>query len=139
MVEYTQEAMPGTIEVVRPVAPGDGVVRADEDAAAGAELVPAGRPLRAQDLGMLAAAGVTERDACTPGRGWRSSPPATRWCRPAPRRCGPARCATRRRSRWPRMVAEAGGEPVAARHRARRPRGAGVGAVAPRSPPATWS
>ena len=41
MIEYTQEAMPGTIEVVRPVAPGDGVVRADEDAAAGAELAPA--------------------------------------------------------------------------------------------------
>ena len=40
MVEYTQEAMPGTIEVTRPVAPGEGVVRADEDAAAGAELVP---------------------------------------------------------------------------------------------------
>ncbi len=57
MVEYTQEAMPGTIEVVRPVAPGDGVVRADEDAVPGAELVPAGRRLRAQDLGMLAAAG----------------------------------------------------------------------------------
>jgi molybdopterin molybdotransferase len=60
MVEYTQEAMPGTIEVTRPVAPGEGVVRADEDVAAGAELVPAGRPLRAQDLGMLAAAGVTK-------------------------------------------------------------------------------
>jgi molybdopterin molybdotransferase len=60
MVEYTQEAMAGTIEVVRPVAPGEGVVRADEDAAPGADLVPAGRPLRAQDLGMLAAAGVTE-------------------------------------------------------------------------------
>jgi molybdenum cofactor synthesis domain-containing protein len=60
MVEHTQEAMPGTIEVVRPAAPGDGVVRADEDAAAGAELVPAGRPLRPQDLGLLAAAGVTE-------------------------------------------------------------------------------
>ena len=59
MVEYTQEAMPGTIEVTRPVAPGDGVVRADEDAAAGAELLPTGRPLRPQDLGMLAAAGVT--------------------------------------------------------------------------------
>jgi molybdopterin molybdotransferase len=59
MVEYTQAAAPGTIEVTRPVAPGDGVVRADEDAAPGAELVPAGRPLRAQDLGMLAAAGVT--------------------------------------------------------------------------------
>jgi molybdopterin molybdotransferase len=60
MIEYTQQVMPGTIEVVRPVAPGEGVVRADEDAAPGAELVPAGRPLRAQDLAMLAAAGVTE-------------------------------------------------------------------------------
>ena len=59
MVEYTAEAMSGTIEVVRPVAPGDGVIRADEDAAPGAAIVPAGRPLRAQDLGMLAAAGVT--------------------------------------------------------------------------------
>jgi molybdopterin molybdotransferase len=59
MIEYTAEAMPGTIEVVRPVAPGDGVIRADEDAAPGTAIVPAGRPLRAQDLGMLAAAGVT--------------------------------------------------------------------------------
>ena len=58
MIEYTQQVMPGTIEVVRPVAPGEGIVRADEDAHAGAELVPAGRPLRAQDLAMLAAAGV---------------------------------------------------------------------------------
>jgi molybdopterin molybdotransferase len=60
MVEHTQEAMAGTIEVVRPAAPGDGLVRADEDAAAGSELVPAGRALRAQDLGLLAAAGVTQ-------------------------------------------------------------------------------
>jgi hypothetical protein len=36
------------------------LVRADEDVAVGAEIAPAGRPLRAQDLGMLAAAGVTE-------------------------------------------------------------------------------
>jgi molybdopterin molybdotransferase len=60
MVEHTQEAMPGTIEIIRPAAPGDGVVRADEDAPAGADLAAAGRPLRPQDLGMLAAAGVTE-------------------------------------------------------------------------------
>jgi len=60
MVEYTQEPMPGTIEVVRPVAPGDGLVRRDEDVARGADLVPAGRPLRPQDLGLLASAGVTE-------------------------------------------------------------------------------
>ena len=59
MIEYTAEVMPGTIEVVRPVAPGDGVVRADEDARPGDEIVSGGRPLRPQDLGMLAAAGVT--------------------------------------------------------------------------------
>jgi molybdopterin molybdotransferase len=60
MVEYTAETMPGTIEVTRPVAPGAGLVRADEDVAAGADLVPGGRPLRAPDLGLLAAAGVVE-------------------------------------------------------------------------------
>ena len=59
MVEFTAETMPGTIEVTRPVAPGGGIVRADEDVAAGAALVLAGRPLRAPDLGLLAAAGVT--------------------------------------------------------------------------------
>jgi molybdopterin molybdotransferase len=60
MVEHTQSATSELVEVLRPVAPGDGMVRADEDAAPGAELAPAGRPLRAQDLGMLASAGVTE-------------------------------------------------------------------------------
>ena len=59
MIEYTAETMPGTIEVVRPVAPGDGMVRADEDARIGQEIIPDGRVLRPQDLGMLAAAGVT--------------------------------------------------------------------------------
>jgi molybdopterin molybdotransferase len=59
MIEYTAEAMPGTIEVVRPVAPGEGVVRADEDAKPGEVIIGSGRPLRPQDLGMLAAAGVT--------------------------------------------------------------------------------
>ncbi|MCE7003084.1 hypothetical protein LWC34_09620 [Kibdelosporangium philippinense] len=59
MVEYTAETMPGTIEVTRPVAPGGGMVRADDDVAAGTVLVAGGRPLRAPDLGLLAAAGVT--------------------------------------------------------------------------------
>src|SRR6516162_3965404 len=59
MIEYTAEAMPGTIEVVRPVAPGEGVVRADEDAKPGEVIIGGGRPLRPQDIGMLAAAGVT--------------------------------------------------------------------------------
>ena len=60
MVEHTQEATAETVEVVRPVAPGENVIRFDEDAAAGAPLAPGGRPLRAQDVAMLAAAGVVE-------------------------------------------------------------------------------
>jgi molybdopterin molybdotransferase len=60
MIEHTQEAMPGTVEVTRPVAPGENVVRGDEDVAAGDTLVSPGRPLRAQDVAMLAASGVTE-------------------------------------------------------------------------------
>jgi molybdopterin molybdotransferase len=59
-IEHTQHATPELLEVLRPVTPGEGMVRADEDAAPGAELIRAGRPLRAQDLGMLAAAGFTE-------------------------------------------------------------------------------
>ena len=59
-VEHTQAATAELLEVLRPVTPGEGMVRADEDAAVGDELVPAGRPLRAQDLGMLAAAGITQ-------------------------------------------------------------------------------
>jgi molybdopterin molybdotransferase len=59
-VEHTQAATAELLEVLRPATPGEGMVRADEDATPGAELVPAGRPLRPQDLGMLAAAGLTE-------------------------------------------------------------------------------
>jgi molybdopterin molybdotransferase len=59
-VEHTQSTLPGLIEVVRPTTPGEGMIRLDEDAPAGAELARPGRPLRAADLGMLAAAGVIE-------------------------------------------------------------------------------
>jgi molybdopterin molybdotransferase len=111
MIEYTQEAMPGTIEVVRPVAPGDGVVRADEDAAPGAELVPPGRPLRAQDLGMLAAAGVTSVTVHARPRvtvlstGDEVVPPDTAALRPGQVRDASAVALAA-------MVAEAGGEPA---------------------------
>ena len=111
MVEYTQQVMPGTVEVVRPVAPGEGVVRADEDAAPGAELVPAGRPLRAQDLAMLAAAGVTTVTAYARPRvtvfstGDEVVPPETATLRP-----GQVRDATA--VALAAMAAEAGGEPV---------------------------
>jgi len=111
MIEYTQQVMPGTIEVVRPVAPGEGVVRADEDAAPGAELVPAGRPLRAQDLAMLAAAGVTELLVHVRPRvtifstGDEVVPPEVITLRP-----GQVRDATA--VALAAMVADAGGEPV---------------------------
>jgi molybdopterin molybdotransferase len=111
MIEYTHEAMTGTIEVVRPVAPGEGVVRADEDAAEGAELVPAGRPLRAQDLGMLSAAGVTTVSVRARPRvtifstGDEVVPPETAVLRP-----GQVRDATA--TALAAMVAEAGGEPA---------------------------
>src|SRR5215212_9918339 len=59
-LEHTQSATPELLEVLRPVTPGEGMVRADEDVAPGAELVRAGRPLRPQEIGMLAAAGLVE-------------------------------------------------------------------------------
>jgi len=111
MIEYTQQVMPGTVEVVRPVAPGEGIVRADEDAAPGAELIPAGRPLRAQDLAMLAAAGVTTVTTHARPRvrifstGDEVVPPETATLRP-----GQVRDATA--VALAALVTEAGGEPA---------------------------
>ena len=111
MIEYTAEAMPGTIEVVRPVAPGEGVVRADEDAAIGQEIIPNGRVLRPQDLGMLAAAGVTSlRVHARPvvtifSTGDEVVPPDTEALRP-----GQVRDATA--VALAALVADAGGAPV---------------------------
>ena len=113
MVEYTAETMPGTIEVTRPVAPGGGLVRADEDVAAGGPLVPAGRPLRAPDLGLLAAAGVTTVPVHARPRvtiistGDEVVPPETVTLAP-----GQVRDATA--SALAGLVADAGGEPVLA-------------------------
>jgi molybdopterin molybdotransferase len=111
MIEYTAEAMPGTIEVVRPVAPGEGVVRADEDARPGEVIIGSGRPLRPQDLGMLAAAGVTsvtvrKKPVVTIfSTGDEVVPPDTAELKP-----GQVRDATA--SALAALVADAGGEPV---------------------------
>jgi molybdopterin molybdotransferase len=111
MVEYTNETMPGTVEVLRPIAPGGGVVHADDDVTAGTVLIPAGRPLRAVDLGMLAAAGVTKLLAHARPRvailstGDEVVPPATATLRPGQVRdaIAPALAG---------LVVEAGGWPV---------------------------
>jgi molybdopterin molybdotransferase len=116
MIEYTAEAVPagiglGTIEVVRPVAPGEGIVRADEDAAEGQQLIHNGRVLRPQDLAMLAAAGVTSvRAHARPvvtifSTGDEVVPPSTEVLKP-----GQVRDATA--SALAALVTDAGGVPV---------------------------
>ena len=65
MIEYTQEAMAGTIEVVRPVAPGEGIVRADEDLAPGQTAVRAGRAAASPGRRHAGRAWVSARSKCT--------------------------------------------------------------------------
>jgi len=58
MVEHTQPVDAATIEVVRPVAPGENCVQVGEDVRRGDVLIPSGRRLRPQDIGGLMALGV---------------------------------------------------------------------------------
>jgi molybdopterin molybdotransferase len=60
MVEHTAAVDARRIEVTRSVAPGDNVIRKDDDVAAGDVLVRAGHRLRPHDTGLLAAAGVAD-------------------------------------------------------------------------------
>jgi molybdopterin molybdotransferase len=62
MVENTQTVDSSTIEVVRPVAPGENVLRVGEDVAHGAAVLPRGHRLRPQDLGGLAALGIVDME-----------------------------------------------------------------------------
>ncbi|HVA23324.1 MAG TPA: gephyrin-like molybdotransferase Glp [Chloroflexota bacterium] len=62
MVEHTQQVDATTIEVVRPVAPGENCVQVGEDIRRGEELLPAGHRLRPQDIGGLMALGITTVD-----------------------------------------------------------------------------
>jgi molybdopterin molybdotransferase len=111
MVEHTTEPMPGHVELLRGVAPGEGVLHPGEEAMPGDVLAPAGRPLRAADLGLLASAGVTEVAAHGRPRvgivstGDEVVPPETATLAPGQVRdaCAPALAG---------LVREAGGEPV---------------------------
>jgi molybdopterin molybdotransferase len=60
MVEYTATLDNTTIEVTRPVAPGENVLKAGEDIAPGAALFRKGARLRPQDIGVLAALGIVD-------------------------------------------------------------------------------
>lgn len=58
MVELTEELDDTTVAILRPVAPGENVVAADEDVACGEVLLRGGRMLREHDVAALAAIGV---------------------------------------------------------------------------------
>jgi len=60
MVENTQAIDATSIEVLRPVAPGENVVQVGEDVRQGETIVPAGWLCRPQDLGGLVALGITQ-------------------------------------------------------------------------------
>jgi molybdopterin molybdotransferase len=60
MIEVTQKARENEIEILKPTSPGENVLGIGEDVQAGAEVLPAGHWLRAQDLGGLAALGLSE-------------------------------------------------------------------------------
>jgi molybdopterin molybdotransferase len=59
MVENTQRVDEATIEVVRPVAPGENVIQVGEDVRTGEPILERGHLLRPQDLGGLLALGIT--------------------------------------------------------------------------------
>ncbi len=60
MVENTQPVDAETIEVIRPVAPGENVLQVGEDVKQGDLILTAGHLLRPQDLGGLTALGVAQ-------------------------------------------------------------------------------
>lgn len=60
MVEYTGPAGDGAIEVSRPVTTGENVLGKAEDVARGEVVIPAGKRLLPQDIGLLAGLGMTQ-------------------------------------------------------------------------------
>ena len=60
MVEYTHLLDSETVEIFRPVAPGENVIQAGEDFAQNTVVLKKGQRLRPQDLGVLAGLGITE-------------------------------------------------------------------------------
>lgn len=59
MVEYTEEMGDGTVEILRSVSPWENILRVGEDIRKKKPIFPAGRLLRAQDIGALTGVGIT--------------------------------------------------------------------------------
>lgn len=60
MLEHTATVDERLIEILRPVAPGENVIKRDEDIRAGELVLTKGHRLRPQDIGALAGLGITE-------------------------------------------------------------------------------
>ena len=68
MVEYCEPFGDGMLAVSKSASPGENVVQAGEDVSEGGILLSKGRKLRSQDIGVLAAAGVTAVPVFVPWR-----------------------------------------------------------------------
>jgi len=60
MVENTQSSRPGEVEILRAVAVGENVIKIGEDIQQDEEVIPAGRRIRASEIGGLMALGFTK-------------------------------------------------------------------------------
>ena len=64
MLEYAEIYGDGTVGIAKPVAPGENLIFRGDDTRPGQAVLPAGRRLTPQDIGALAALGVTEVSVC---------------------------------------------------------------------------
>lgn len=60
MVEHTEDYGDGTIGITKPAAPGENLIYKGDDVYPGKTVLPAGKLIGAQDIGALAAMGVSE-------------------------------------------------------------------------------
>ncbi len=60
MIEYSRKLDEQTVELYRPVAPGENVIQAGDDFTADTPVLNQGKRLRPQDLGVLAGLGITQ-------------------------------------------------------------------------------
>lgn len=58
MVEFTQPSRPGEVEILKSVASGENILALGEDVASGQQVLPAGKLLRAAEIGGLMALGI---------------------------------------------------------------------------------
>ncbi len=64
MVEYTRMLDEKNVEIFRPVAPGENIIREGDDYTAGNTVLTQGHTLRPQELGVLAGLGFNELPVC---------------------------------------------------------------------------